>query len=59
MHRPTYLLTIGSTPSAVIGGFIYRLVGNQIADYERDAILQDWRGEARRLIVQCGVGLLA
>jgi hypothetical protein len=32
MHWPTYLLTIGSIPSAVIGGFIYRLVGNQIAE---------------------------
>src|SRR5215471_2629465 len=35
MHRPTYSLTVGSIPSAVIGGFIYRLVGNQIADSER------------------------
>ena len=24
----------------------------RIADYERDAILQDWRGQARRLIVR-------
>jgi hypothetical protein len=32
MHRPTYSLTIRSIPSAVISGFIYRLVGNQNAD---------------------------
>src|SRR5262249_16034511 len=28
MHRTTYSLTIGPTPSAVIGSFLYRLVGN-------------------------------
>src|SRR5262245_22945888 len=35
MHQPTYSLTVGSIPSAVIGGFIYRLVGNQIAESGR------------------------
>src|SRR5215467_3250026 len=33
MHRPTYSLTVGSIPQSVIDDFVYRLVGNQIADY--------------------------
>jgi hypothetical protein len=48
MHQSTYSLMVGSILSVVIGSFLYRLVGNQIADSERSKVGFGHRGRGCR-----------